>query len=325
MEYMTITQVTKAFPVTTRMLRYYDQIGLLPSSRTGDYAYRMYDQAAIKRLRQILTLRKLRIPLREIGEIFHNPDHERLLTLFEETIGQLSGEIKALHTIRSILELFVEKLNQSANTYVDFSLLTNADVLQVIETLTPPKTFLKEEQTMEDLNKAAKTLGVLKNVRILHLPSCTVASSHYTGENPEDVSGDRLEDFIRSSNLVTIKPDFRVYGFNNPSPSTAEKVYGYEFMVTVPEDFSVSAPLEKKYFSGGLYAAHAIKMGDFQEWQLLSSWLENSPDYMYDNREPAGMGGCLEEHLNAFTVYSNERNSRSFIQLDLLIPIKPRK
>ncbi|MGE5633397.1 MAG: MerR family transcriptional regulator [Caulobacteraceae bacterium] len=44
MKLMTISEVTKTFNVTTRMLRYYDEIGLLPSTRKQNYAYRVYDE-----------------------------------------------------------------------------------------------------------------------------------------------------------------------------------------------------------------------------------------------------------------------------------------
>jgi hypothetical protein len=34
------------------------------------------------------------------------------------------------------------------------------------------------------------------------------------------------------------------------------------------------------------------------------------------------MGGCLEEHLNAYSYYSGDEKAAKFIQLDLLTPIK---
>lgn len=38
---------------------------------------------------------------------------------------------------------------------------------------------------MNDLNKASETLQKIDNVRIVHVPPFTVASSHFIGENPE--------------------------------------------------------------------------------------------------------------------------------------------
>lgn len=56
MKLMRISKVTKTFNVTTRMLRYYDEIGLLPSTQKQDYAYRVYDESALRRLQQIIAL-----------------------------------------------------------------------------------------------------------------------------------------------------------------------------------------------------------------------------------------------------------------------------
>ena len=63
---LTITEVTRTHAVSTRMLRYYEQQGLLCSQRREGYAYRVYDEENIARLRLILVLRKLRIPLKRI-------------------------------------------------------------------------------------------------------------------------------------------------------------------------------------------------------------------------------------------------------------------
>jgi hypothetical protein len=112
-----------------------------------------------------------------------------------------------------------------------------------------------------------------------------------------------------------------MFGFNNPSP-TGNETYGYEFWVTIPDDLDVPAPLQKKHFEGGLYAAHCIKIGDFDEWKLLGQWLMNNSEYEHDAREPFGMGGCLDEHLNAYSYFNGDEMAAKFVQLDLLTPIK---
>lgn len=40
MEIQTISQVSKSFNISTRTLRYYEQIGLIKSEKINDYAYR---------------------------------------------------------------------------------------------------------------------------------------------------------------------------------------------------------------------------------------------------------------------------------------------
>ncbi len=43
MELQTISQVSKDFSISTRTLRYYEQIGLITAVRKEDFAYRVYD------------------------------------------------------------------------------------------------------------------------------------------------------------------------------------------------------------------------------------------------------------------------------------------
>jgi DNA-binding transcriptional MerR regulator len=108
----TIKQIADLAGVTTRTLRYYDQIGLLTPSSTGENGYRYYNQGSLLQLQQILFFRELDMPLKEIHQILSLPDFNlrqalgehrlllqaranRLNTLIEtvdKTIGTLEGE-----------------------------------------------------------------------------------------------------------------------------------------------------------------------------------------------------------------------------------------
>ena len=324
MNLMTISEVTKTFNISTRMLRYYDEIGLLPSKRKEDYAYRAYDESAVRRLQQIITLRKLRIPLKKIASIFNDTEQAKIVDVLQETMNELDKEMVALQSIRDILRMFIFRVNSTANANIELNMLDDDEIISVIQTISLSKINFKEERSMDDLNRANETLSTLKNVRIIYLPPCTVAASHYFGENSETNAEKPLSEFIRNIGLQKMKPDLRQYGFNNPTPKGNE-TYGYEFWVTIPDDLDVPAPLEKKHFAGGLYAAHCIKMGDFFEWEYLGKWVKNSTEYKHDPREPLGMDGCLEEHLNAYSYYSGDAKAAKFVQLDLLTPIKARQ
>lgn len=326
MKLMTISEVTKTFHVTTRMLRYYDEIGLLPSTRKEDYAYRVYDEAAVRRLQQILTLRKLRIPLKKIALIFDNSEQMKIVEVFQESVNELDGEISALQTIRDILRLFIMRLNSAANAHVKLDMLDDAEIMSVVSMLSLSKINFREEHSMDDLNKANEALSKLTDVRILHLPPCTVAASHFMGKNPELSAGKQLTDFIVNNNLYQVKPDARVFGFNHSNPSAEREEYGYEFWVTIPHDMQVPEPFQKKHFEGGLYAAHMIQMNNFHEWEWLAKWVGESPKYEanYSHQGEEIMSGCLEEHLNfVYNVCgSNVKGFDNEVQLDLLVPIK---
>ncbi|MCZ2264148.1 MerR family transcriptional regulator [Isoptericola sp. QY 916] len=64
-----IQDVARLAGVSSRTLRHYDQIGLLPPSGTGTGGLRHYDDAAVRRLQRILLLRDLGLPLTDIGRV----------------------------------------------------------------------------------------------------------------------------------------------------------------------------------------------------------------------------------------------------------------
>lgn len=325
MELTTISEVSKNFRVSTRTLRYYEQIGLLKSSKKEGYAYRAYDEGAILRLQQIIILRKLQIPLKQISNILEDEDVVIAIEIFKKNVHELTNKIDALSTIKAILISLIEKLEKKKDIQIHLKLLSNDSILNMVDTLSLSNFDFKEEKSMEDLNKATQNLETLKNVRIIHLPPSTVAASHYFGENPEHNAGEQLEKFLKESHLYEIKPDARVFGFNHPCPSSDRPNYGYEVWVTIPEDMDVPKPLEKKHFNGGLYAAHMMTLGNFHEWKWLSNWVNiDNPKYEANTIDDNGevMGGLLEEHLNY--VYHSHLNwpESDEHQLDLLFPIK---
>jgi MerR family transcriptional regulator, thiopeptide resistance regulator len=64
-----IQEVAAVTGATSRTLRHYGQIGLLPPSRTGHGGLRFYDEDALVRLQRILLLRDLGLSLASISEV----------------------------------------------------------------------------------------------------------------------------------------------------------------------------------------------------------------------------------------------------------------
>ena len=325
----TITEVSRQYGLSTRALRYYETMGLIASSRVAGYSYRVYEPAELHKLRQIVLLRKLRIPLKTIGAIVKDADTSAAVEAFRESVAQLDAEINALETIRSMLLRLVDRLRRQMDQPIAPALLDDV-VVGLLQSVEPVKLSRKDKPVMEELNRAEETLNKLTDVRIVYLPPVTVAASHYIGEDPENHASQPLMAFIRESKLAQRKPDMRMYGFNHPNPPEGGGIYGYEFWITIPEDMEVPAPLVQKHFPGGLYAAHAIQMGNFHEWGWLHNWVQNSAEYQ-DNCAPEGpelMHGLLEEHLNIINHVDKPDAEPYHVpipQLDLLYPIKPRE
>ena len=80
----TVHEVSELSGVSIRTLQYYDRIGLLsPTDRTGA-GYRLYDDAALEKLQQILLFRELQFPLKDIMEIVNRPDFDRSKALEQQ-------------------------------------------------------------------------------------------------------------------------------------------------------------------------------------------------------------------------------------------------
>ena len=69
----TVKEVSALSGVSVRALHHYDAIGLLKPTRVTEAGYRLYDDAALRRLQTILLFRELRFPLKEIREILDSP------------------------------------------------------------------------------------------------------------------------------------------------------------------------------------------------------------------------------------------------------------
>lgn len=323
---MTISQVSNDFGISTRMLRYYEQTGLIESFRRDDYAYRMYNEAALSRLRQIMILRRLRIPVKQIRSILQKPYAAVAIEVFRQNISELDDEITALSAIRSILSRFVEELQKSADIQIHRLITQEGAILAAIEALSLTSINFKEDKTMDKLEKAEQNLSKLHDVRIVYLPPATVAAAHYIGDDPEEHASKLIDDFVRETELCKIKPDLRHYGFNHPNPVDETGYHGYEIWVTIPEDMDVTPPLTKKLFPGGQYAAHMIAMGNFNEWEWLYEWVIKSEKYEIDGNvhDPEHMKGCLEENLNYISHIGLGNSQPEDTQLDLLIPVRSR-
>jgi DNA-binding transcriptional MerR regulator len=71
-----IQEVARLAGTTSRTLRHYDDIGLLPPSRIGANGYRWYDDDALVRLQRILLLRELGLGLGAIRRVLDEQDDE---------------------------------------------------------------------------------------------------------------------------------------------------------------------------------------------------------------------------------------------------------
>lgn len=104
MEY-TIQQLAKLAGVTSRTLRYYDEINLLKPARINSSGYRIYGEQEVDRLQQILFYRELDVPLIQIKEIINNPTFDALKAL--------KNHREKLLVKRNQLDLLISNVNET--------------------------------------------------------------------------------------------------------------------------------------------------------------------------------------------------------------------
>ncbi len=76
MEY-TIQKLGKMAGISTRTLRYYDEIGILKPARINSSGYRIYGKTEVDMLQQILFYKELGIELQTIKEIITSPSFDK--------------------------------------------------------------------------------------------------------------------------------------------------------------------------------------------------------------------------------------------------------
>lgn len=149
-----------------------------------------------------------------------------------------------------------------------------------------------------------------------------VAYYCYYGLEPESGAFAVMSDWLKRSGLSFEKDKLRIFGFNNPSPTSQDQTeYGYEVWVTIDDDIVVNDSLVKtKTFQGGLYAVCGVKNltggGDGSEiydtWQRFSRWISESKYVAADHQ-------WLEEHLHFNDEFEHTGG------MDLYMPIAPKE
>lgn len=102
MEY-TIQKLGNLAGVSTRTLRYYDEIGLLKPARTNSSGYRIYGRREVDLLQQILFYRELGLSLEDIRSIVTDPGFDGTRALREHR-NQLLDKRKQLDALIANVE-----------------------------------------------------------------------------------------------------------------------------------------------------------------------------------------------------------------------------
>jgi DNA-binding transcriptional MerR regulator len=105
----TIKQLGKLSGVSTRTLRFYDEIGLLKPAFYGDNQYRYYKEEQLLLLQQILFFRELEFPLNDIKRILQSHDFDKIKSL-QQHKSSLQSNVERTQTLIQTIDKTISHL-----------------------------------------------------------------------------------------------------------------------------------------------------------------------------------------------------------------------
>lgn len=276
-----IQEVSAKYEITARALRYYEDMGLLCSLRSDDYAYRMYDESAIKRLEQILILRKLNISVKDIQRIFIASGSDVVLAVLGKKVKEIDNETALLHELKEIVVEFIREIEQ-----IDFDNDSNIKSLyskaKDIETHLVNIDYIGKSSNVGRLVEVTEKLEKKVDIRIVELPSCRMVTSDIK-------NGDNHKRFEKMWKKLDKKRKDRFFprDFMWHDEKTGKMVWWYAIEEWVTEVDTAGFKIVD--FEGGLYATMIVPDFGYSEalraYNSLNAWIVEHDNFGLDERQ----------------------------------------
>ncbi len=265
-----IKDVSSKYDITARTLRYYEDMGLIQSTRSNDYAYRLYDEVALKRIEQILILRKLNISIKDIQRIFDVSGSDVVLEVLEKKVKNIDDEVALLHELKEIVLDFIIQIEKVGfDNNADIKMLY--DKAKEIETNLSNVDYIGKPSNVGRLLETAEKLEREPDILIVEMPPCRMATSGPLADDNESNRFDAM--WMRLGSRVADKINPRDFMYHD----TKQNKQVWLFML---EDWMTEADTEGfeiMTFDGGLFAAALADSWEFSEYDRvykgIKKWL----------------------------------------------------
>jgi len=141
-----ITDLVEQLGLSSRSLRYYEQVGLIQSVRPQFEKYRFYDNDNIERLKQIIVLRKMQIPVKDIIRIYESEDMSTVVEVFVNRIQEIDNEVDALTELKRIVSDFLQTMVKNGITKISAIPLLYEEMDKQLEILEERKSYSKTDK-----------------------------------------------------------------------------------------------------------------------------------------------------------------------------------
>lgn len=270
-----IREVSSKYDVTARTLRYYEDMGLLASIRTDEYAYRMYDESAIHRLEQILVLRKLNISIKDIKRIFQTTGSEMVLEVLGKKVQNIDDEVALLHELKEIVLDFIHEI-ESMNFTEDANIKLLYSKAKALETQLVNVDYVGKSSAVNRLMEISEQLDKkIPDIMVLKIPSFRAVTVGTQTWDDLFMSGGYMFQLWQKTHLYQ-PVIFDCFDFLLFKEDKAE------WICAVKDDVSSTMvePFELIEFKGGLYAMAVSIDEDHESIQKVENkvqqWIENT-------------------------------------------------
>ncbi|MDL2276197.1 MerR family transcriptional regulator [Breznakia sp. OttesenSCG-928-G09] len=313
-----IRDVSNKYNITARTLRYYEDMGLLHSIRNDDVAYRMYDEKAVRRIEQILILRKLNISIKDIQRIFNAAGSDVVLEVLGKKVDTIDDEVSLLYELKDIVLDFIKEIE-------NMSFTDNADIKQlydkakVIETQFVSADYIGKPSNVNRLIEISEQLDKkIPDVMVVRVPSFKAITSG--DQTWMDIFKEGGYMFQLWQYYHLFKPViFDCLDFTLPKNDKAEMICALKEGVVEAD----VPPFQMIDFPGGLYAMAVSIDEDDESIQKVQDkiyrWIDNTNfevdntrDYMFNM-----------PYLDEDNIYNKDiEKGLGYKQMQRYVPIK---
>jgi DNA-binding transcriptional MerR regulator len=114
----TVGELAKMAGVSVRTLHHYDQIGLLKPSARTEAGYRLYGEAELLRLQQVLFFKELDMSLEAVRQVLDDPGFDQV-TALEQHRQRLNGRIERLTQLLITIDRTIDRITEEDMSLTD--------------------------------------------------------------------------------------------------------------------------------------------------------------------------------------------------------------
>lgn len=113
---LTIARAARTVGLSASALRFYEREGFLSPSGRSRSGYRLYDKAAVDRLRFLRAAQSIGLPLKDIRAVLEmdaRTSRPKMRELLETRLADVEGKLKELNTVRDALSRALARCRRS--------------------------------------------------------------------------------------------------------------------------------------------------------------------------------------------------------------------